>query len=260
MFEAHLYPKEPLNRSRIAGFVIALTLHVGAFIWVTAYVSDDFFSDDNNENIAIPVEFTKIIKPSLPAPSVSRDKSALKSQSHLAAQITPPKAPTALPAKSLENANTPVMPNDGLNTEIMGALVGEDTDPVNLAQYGSQATNNGSGNGGGSGDGSGDGSGNGSGEIRIYKLKPKYNPPPNYPRQSLIYNQQGVVVLLLKVGADGTPIEAKVMKSSGFPILDENAKRHVLAKWRFYPAMEQGVPISAYVLAEQIYNINNYPN
>lgn len=70
-------------------------------------------------------------------------------------------------------------------------------------------------------------------------------PAPIYPRESLLDNETGVVMLEVLVDVDGRPIDVKVSRSSGHRRLDLAAKRQVLAKWRFKPAMRNGQPVQA---------------
>jgi protein TonB len=79
-------------------------------------------------------------------------------------------------------------------------------------------------------------------------LSTEYAPAPKYPPLSLRNGEQGTVLLLVKVGADGKPIDASIKKSSGYRELDKNALKHVLATWRFHPAMHQGIAIPALAL------------
>lgn len=70
-------------------------------------------------------------------------------------------------------------------------------------------------------------------------------PAPAYPREALANNESGTVLLEVLVDVDGKPLEAKIAKSSGVRSLDYAARRQVLAKWRFRPAMRDGVAVQA---------------
>jgi protein TonB len=59
-------------------------------------------------------------------------------------------------------------------------------------------------------------------------------PAPAYPRQALRKRQEGTVVLLADVRADGTVEKARVESSSGFPLLDD-AALDAVERWRFKP-------------------------
>ena len=87
-------------------------------------------------------------------------------------------------------------------------------------------------------------------------LSTEYAPAPKYPPLSIRNGEEGTVLLLVKVGADGRPIDAIIKKSSGYRELDKNAIKHVLATWRFHPAMHQGIAIPALALVPVNYKIN----
>ena len=92
-----------------------------------------------------------------------------------------------------------------------------------------------------------------SGQI---SLSTEYAPAPRYPILSLRNGEQGTVLLLVKVDATGKPIDVTLKKSSGYRELDKNAMKHVLATWRFHPAMHQGIAIPALALVPVNYTIN----
>ena len=58
---------------------------------------------------------------------------------------------------------------------------------------------------------------------------------PEWPKESLRLEQRGRVTLAFLIGADGTVNDAKVVNSSGYPLLDE-AAREGIRKCRFKPA------------------------
>jgi len=72
----------------------------------------------------------------------------------------------------------------------------------------------------------------------IQEARPIYrtNPPPTYPRIARIRGYQGDVMLDVLVNKDGTVGDLKVIKSSGYPLLDRSAKSSV-KNWLFEPAM-----------------------
>lgn len=70
-------------------------------------------------------------------------------------------------------------------------------------------------------------------------------PPPSYPREALRDGLAGTVVLEVLVGVDGQPLQAEVVSSSGHRMLDHAARRQVLARWKFKPALQAGVPVQA---------------
>jgi protein TonB len=70
-------------------------------------------------------------------------------------------------------------------------------------------------------------------------------PPPPYPREAIVGGLTGTVMLQVLVDVDGRPLEVSVKTSSGHRVLDVAARRQVLAKWRFRPAMRNGQPVQA---------------
>lgn len=70
-------------------------------------------------------------------------------------------------------------------------------------------------------------------------------PPPAFPREALRDQLTGTVVLEVLVDVDGTPLDVKVSRSSGHRVLDAAARKQVLAKWKFRPAMRNGRAVQA---------------
>lgn len=69
-------------------------------------------------------------------------------------------------------------------------------------------------------------------------------PLPEYPPASRRAGEAGTVTLRAYVGADGRCSQVEVVKSSGFPKLDEAAVKEVQRNWRFVPGKEDGKPVS----------------
>lgn len=70
-------------------------------------------------------------------------------------------------------------------------------------------------------------------------------PPPAYPRDALREGHRGTVLLQVLVDTDGKPLQVEVAQSSGHRSLDRAAQRHVLARWTFQPAVQDGRPVQA---------------
>ncbi len=68
------------------------------------------------------------------------------------------------------------------------------------------------------------------------------NPEPEYPFASRQRGDQGVVTVRLGVSAAGEVTEVEVVATSGYPALDEAARRAV-QRWRFRPAIRDGAPV-----------------
>ncbi len=68
-------------------------------------------------------------------------------------------------------------------------------------------------------------------------IQPNYlkNPAPQYPSASKRLGQEGLVVLKVEIDRAGIARSVDIQKSSGFPLLDESAKKAV-RRWKFLPA------------------------
>jgi protein TonB len=122
---------------------------------------------------------------------------------------------------------------------------------------------NGGGGPGGTGDdgccngvGPGNGPGVGPGPGGIYSpgrngvTLPRaiYNPEPSFSEEARKTKTQGIVLLVLVVGADGHPHDIRVRNSLGMG-LDEKAIAAVNT-WRFLPATLRGQPVAAQIAVE----------
>lgn len=67
---------------------------------------------------------------------------------------------------------------------------------------------------------------------------------PRYPVASIRNHEQGTVLLRVTVGRDGLPMHSEVARSSGFRLLDKEA-REVVLRWRFQPVRINGVAVQA---------------
>ena len=88
----------------------------------------------------------------------------------------------------------------------------------------------------------------GAAELAGDRLRPavgnRGNIPPGYPHLAATLGQQGLVVLRMTIGADGQVTAVEVLESSGYARLDQAALA-ALAKWRFTPAVINGVPVES---------------
>ena len=71
-------------------------------------------------------------------------------------------------------------------------------------------------------------------------------PAPAYPREELLDGKEGTVVLRVLVDVDGKPLSVEIERSSGHRKLDEAARRQVLRKWMFRPAIRNGQAVQVY--------------
>jgi len=71
------------------------------------------------------------------------------------------------------------------------------------------------------------------------------NPQPPYPEEARRLGQQGVVHLRVEVDPRGRVGDVFVIRSSGYPLLDESAASTVRTRWLFKPARRGEAPVGA---------------
>lgn len=94
-----------------------------------------------------------------------------------------------------------------------------------------------------------------TGPISVASLGYGEASPPPYPRAELRAGIQGTVILKVLVDVDGTPLDVVVQTSSGNRNLDRSAVQHVLKRWRFQPAMQDGRAVQAYGLVPIVFSL-----
>ena len=94
---------------------------------------------------------------------------------------------------------------------------------------------------------------------QVVEASPLACPPPEYPRSSLRRREEGTVLVVLEIGADGRVLAARLEESSGFPRLDEAALRGLRA-WRFRPATKGGVAVACSHLQRVTFCLARRPN
>jgi protein TonB len=72
--------------------------------------------------------------------------------------------------------------------------------------------------------------------------------PPVYPRRARELEQQGTVVLHIRLDGQGSIVDVQVQTSSGFALLDEAALA-AARNWRFQPPTRDGLPIDGGIVA-----------
>lgn len=77
---------------------------------------------------------------------------------------------------------------------------------------------------------------------------------PEYPRASLVNEEQGTVVLSLQVATDGKVADSKIEKSSGFKNLDKATMK--LAQCKFKPLVKDGKPEQAWAKFEYVWKLD----
>jgi periplasmic protein TonB len=66
---------------------------------------------------------------------------------------------------------------------------------------------------------------------------------PPYPPAARRMGEEGTVVVHVRIGRDGRVLASTLAQSSGSPRLDAAALAHALARWRFTPALRDGVAV-----------------
>ena len=82
------------------------------------------------------------------------------------------------------------------------------------------------------------------------------NPPPVYPDIAIDHGWEGKVLMKVHVLANGKPDNVSVLKSSGKPVLDDEAVRTV-KQWSFVPAMRGTTPIDGWVTVPISFNLQS---
>lgn len=77
---------------------------------------------------------------------------------------------------------------------------------------------------------------------------------PDYPPLSRHAGEEGEVEVLLNISAQGMPVQAEILKSSGYKRLDDAAKKTLLAA-RFQPSSERD--LSAQKRITLVYQLKN---
>ena len=77
-------------------------------------------------------------------------------------------------------------------------------------------------------------------KVEFTQMEIKFQPPaPNYPAEAKALGIQGMVVAMIIVGPDGTPIRVEI--NSGPNELRAAAVEYAM-RWRFLPALLNGKP------------------
>lgn len=74
----------------------------------------------------------------------------------------------------------------------------------------------------------------------------KINSPPIYPGFEAVYGMEGTTMLLIRIGADGTPLHMNIVSTAGWRNLDQ-AALNAVSHWRFTPEIKNGVAVESNV-------------
>lgn len=84
------------------------------------------------------------------------------------------------------------------------------------------------------------------GPLPSTRLEYASAPAPIYPREAMLDGIEGTVLLKVLVDVDGKPLSVEIERSSGNRRLDDAARRQVLRKWMFRPAIRDGQAIQVF--------------
>lgn len=87
---------------------------------------------------------------------------------------------------------------------------------------------------------------NNPGPLPSTRLEYASAPAPTYPREAMLDGIEGTVLLKVLVDVDGKPLSVEIERSSGNRRLDDAARRQVLRKWMFRPAIRDGQAIQVF--------------
>lgn len=83
----------------------------------------------------------------------------------------------------------------------------------------------------------------------VWEGKPRYRHPPTpavYPSRAIELNQQGEVLVRIRLDTEGGAVEILLHRSSGHVLLDQAALTAVRG-WHFLPALRDGRPVPCWV-------------
>ncbi|WP_242113122.1 energy transducer TonB [Luteimonas aquatica] len=202
------FPQGKLEASRIVGVAGAIALNIAVVMLLLMPMSRP-----------LPAPSIEIFPPYYPLPPIEKPPSPPKPEKAevvkpqpraIPAPITPPK-PTAAPAPAEELID----PFGALPATPVAPAV-EPTPSIEPA-----------------------------GPVTGVQLEYRDAPAPRYSRAALMAGLQGTVYLEVLVDTNGKPLEVKIHKSSGHRELDDIARRQVLSRWTFRPAMKNGQAVQA---------------
>lgn len=76
----------------------------------------------------------------------------------------------------------------------------------------------------------------------------------DYPDQAKTKQHSGTSIIIWNVNVDGVPSDCRILKSAGYPELDDAACKGILARARFDPALDlDGKPIATFLVCRIIW-------
>lgn len=81
---------------------------------------------------------------------------------------------------------------------------------------------------------------------------------PEWPKEALRQEQHGKVTLEFLVGVDGSVRDARIAKSSGYPLLDVAAQEGI-RRCRFKPGTKDGQPVEGWMKMQYVWTLDNAP-
>lgn len=90
--------------------------------------------------------------------------------------------------------------------------------------------------------------------ARVDPRRPLTQPP--YPPSEIRSGHEGTLTLELLVRTDGKVIDARVRKSSGFPMLDEAAVNEAKRRWKLLPATRGGVAVEDWTRLSVVFRLD----
>lgn len=199
-----------IQPARVLGIASAITLNATALMLLLVPVSAPTVIAEMQEKIE--VRFIEAKEPPPPQPPVVPvEKQPVRSTTPTQPIRTPPQTQT------IARTETPVV--DGGTEYVPPADPLPDTGPVGPPDTGPQIST---------------------------RLEYASAPAPSYPSEALARALEGTVTLRVLVDVDGSPLSVEIERSSGHRKLDDAARRQVLRKWKFKPAIRDGQAIQVY--------------
>ncbi len=82
---------------------------------------------------------------------------------------------------------------------------------------------------------------------------------PEWPREALRNSQQCIVTLEFLIDTNGTVKDSRIVKSSGFQLLDDAAQQGI-RKCTFRPGSSQGTPVESWMQMQYVWTLNSKAN